>query len=200
MRRSISLGLIIALFGIAFNSAQAKPVNLDQWFLKATSYDKPGTTIDLAAPDFLLGKSLDTTCPSKFDSNLPRFYTFWQLLKYDRKHHIALARGSTDQESCALFVASAPAVSAPDADLSQACTGRGVCIGSTYAHVLSVYGPSEKSGKRGKHFVTSYSAMVAARAITLNHPQVQLPERITLVIDNERVSSIAIYIDEGGLF
>jgi hypothetical protein len=118
-------------------------------------------------------------------------------MAYDRKHHIGLAAPHDDADGCALFKAPTPAGAVPDADLSQSSTGRGLRIGSAYAQVLSIYGPPVK---HGRHFVTSYSATVPGMTRDLPHKPVQLPERITLVIDNDRVSSILIYVNESGLY
>jgi hypothetical protein len=162
-----------------------------------------GTSKEIAMPDFLGGKrqigdlSVQSLCAFKYDyKNLPMMYGNWSLLKYDRKHHIGLAAGHDDSDTCALFKAERPAVPVPDADLSQSSTGRGLRIGSAYARVLSIYGPPVK---RGRHFVTSYSATVPGVSVTVPRRTVELPERITLVIDDGRVSSILIYINESGL-
>lgn len=205
MHRLAMDALIVALFVLAFNSAQAAQADLSQWFLRATAFDAPGTHKPIATPDFLGGKrqgdlqDVQSLCAFKWNfKSWPLTYDGWLLLKYDRKHHIGLAAPHDDANGCALFKAPAPAGTVPDADLSQSSTGRGLRIGSTYAQVLSIYGPPVK---HGRHFVTSYSATVQAVAeARQQHKQVELPERITLVIDNERVSSILIYIEESALY
>jgi hypothetical protein len=168
--------------------------DLDTWFLQATSFNKPGTLKHISKPDFL-GTSDWRSCASDhFTADAPNFYGVWSLLKYDRTHHIAFARGMTDQCSLAVFQAPTPGGKVPDADLSQYGTVRGLRIGSPYSQVLALYGPPVKSGNR---FVTSYAASVPAIAVNGQH--VDLDERITLVIQNGLVSSIAVYIEESGL-
>ena len=85
----------------------------------------------------------------------------------------------------------------PDADFSQSTTGRGLRIGSRYARVLSQYGPPEK---HGRHFATSYSSTVSGKARYIPYKPVKLSERITIVVDNGRVSSILIFINQAGLY
>jgi hypothetical protein len=185
--------LIIVIFGLALDSARAAPTALYSWFARATAWNVPGTEQKIAAPDFL--RSL---CEFKYDRRtLPSISAFWSLLKYDRKHQIGLAAEHNDGHGCAVFKAPTPPATAPDADLSQAGTTRGLGIGSTYAQVLAAYGPP---AKRGQHFVTSYSASVPGVTVSLPRRTVALPQRISLVIDNGRVSSIVIYVDEGGLY
>jgi hypothetical protein len=194
MRHLVELALTIAILGIALNSALASSVNVDAWFLRATAFDAPGTLKEMATPDFLCGKTFESIfrsgCDVRVSHPVPYFYGEWELLRYDRKHHIALAEVTQDQLSMALFNAPMPALTAPDADLSQLSTGRGLRIGSTYAQVLSLYGPPVK---HGRHFVTSYSATFPTTYLNVHKPA-KLHERITLVIDDDRVSSIAIYI------
>jgi hypothetical protein len=169
--------------------------NLDAWFLNATSFNTPGTSQHISKPDFLGSSDWQSCAGGHFEANVSNFYGVWSLLKYDPAHHIALARGVTDQCSLALFKASPPAVKVADADLSQYSTVRGLRIGSPYSKVLALYGPPVK---RGRRFVTSYSASVPA--IAMDHKHVDLDERITLVVENGYVSSISVYIDEAGLF
>jgi hypothetical protein len=176
-------------------AASANSANLDSWFLSATSFNAPGTSAHTSKPDFLGSSDWKSCAGGHFEANVPNFYGVWTLLKYDPKHHIALARGVTDQCSLALFKAPPPAVKVADADLSQYGTVRGLHIGSPYSKVLALYGPPVKHGGR---FVTSYSASVPAIAINRQH--VDLDQRITLVVENGYVRSISIYIDEAGLF
>jgi hypothetical protein len=198
MCRLITRTLIIALLATALNRAQAAPVDLAQWFLTATAWDASvaaeaagGMFKEIAAPDFLGGKmqfaglSLQTLCA---DYQGPFLTPNWKLLKYDRKHHIGLAADHNDGHGCALFKAPTPALTVPDADLSQSGTGRGLRLGSTYAQVLTIYGPPVK---HGRHFVALYSALVPDVSL---HKRINDSEHITLVIDNDRVSSILIYI------
>jgi hypothetical protein len=188
--------LVLAAAAVSVpRAASAGSASRDRWFLSATSFNTPGTAHQISKPDFLGSADWKSCAGDRFDAFPPSFYGVWSLLKYDRKHHIALARGVTDQCSLALFKAPPPDIKAPDADLSQYSTVRGLRIGSPYSQVLALYGPPVKHGAR---FVTSYSASVPA--IAMNHQHVDLDERITLVVTNGYVSSIGVYIDEAGLF
>jgi hypothetical protein len=202
MRPLISGILVVSTFGLALGSAQAKTVDMLDWFLHATAFTTKVMPKAIAAPDFLGGKTTGVAlrgqalCKFKFDWSATRPAGGWLLVRYDRRHHIGLAILHDDSDGCALFKASAPALSVPDADLSQSSTSRGLQIGSPYSQVLSIYGPP---AKRGRHFVATYAAMVPVREIykTARHPDAKLPERITLVIDDGYVSSILIDISEG---
>jgi hypothetical protein len=167
---------------------------MHRWFLSATAFDAPGTTRTISKPDFLGSSDWRNCAGGHFDEYPPTFYGVWSLLKYDTKHHIALARGLTDQCSLALFKAPPPFIKAAGADLSHYGTVRGLRIGSPYSQVLALYGPPVKHGRR---FVTSYAALVPA--IAYNHKHVDLDERITLVVEDGYVSSISVYIAESGL-
>lgn len=203
MRHPVISALIVATFVVAPKSVQAIPPDLTQWFLGATALNAPGTSKAIAAPDFLGGKlrigglSTQSLCHLNYGRGMRFIYANWSLLAYDRKRHIGLAAPHDDVDACAIFNAPTPAGTVGDADLSRSSTGRGLRIGSTYAQVLSTYGPPVK---HGRHFVTSYSAAVPATTRYLPYKPVTLPERITLVIDNDRVSSMLIYINESGLY
>ena len=203
MRLLVIFAHIIAMFVSALSSTQAKPADLSQWFLDATAWDAPGTSAAIATPDFLGGKrqigdhAVQSLCNVDYGAGLPSIYALWSLLAYDRKHHIGLAAPHDDADGCALFQAHTPAGAVADADLSQAGTGRGLRIGSSYAQVLSIYGPPVK---HGRHFVTSYTATVPGKTRYLPYKPVKLPERITIVVDNDHVSSILIFINEAGLY
>jgi hypothetical protein len=151
----------IALVGSLLAPAPAATADMRQWFLGATGFLKDDHAMKTAKPDFLLSSSFGGTrkqpCSLKTGALQPNFYGTWQLAKYDRTHHIALGHADTDASAVALFEAPAPAVSVPDADLSQCGTGRGLHIGSPYSAVLSTYGPS---AKHGRHFITTYDALV----------------------------------------
>ena len=168
---------------------------MDRWFLSATSFNAPGTARKIAKPDFLGSSDWRSCAGDRFTAIPGSFYGVWALLEYDTKHHIAFARGVTDQCSLALFRAPPPPIRAATADLSNYRTVRGLRIGSPYSQVLALYGPPVKHGTR---FVTSYSALVPA--IALNHTRVTLNERITLVIVDGYVSSMSVYINEAPLF
>jgi hypothetical protein len=195
--RNPFIGMIaIAFAGSVLVPAPAATADMSQWFLSATAFHDTGTGTKLAAPDFLLSTSFTGStrppCTLRSAQSAPLIYGTWQLAKYDRKHHIALAYANTDEEASALFEARAPALSVPDADLSHCGTGRGLRIGSAYSQVLSTYGLPVKTGR---HFVTSYDAFVPDVTLSLPHKQILDPERITLVIDNGRISSILVAIE-----
>ena len=192
--RYSTIAATLVLFAAA---AFAAPSGLDQWFSRATSFDKPGPIQHIATPDYMCGKTFATMCTGGFRDEVPPMLSFWQLLKYDRAHQIGLAMSNTDQRGFSLFKAPAPiGVSAPDADLSQLGTGRGLRIGSPYSQVLALYGPPVK---HGQHFTTSYSA--DDEVYYKGKPQYfqgkleRQSELIVLVIDNGRVSSITINVE-----
>lgn len=195
-QKLILFALAVALAAAGVPAAvPAAGATLDSWFLNATSFNAPGASHRTSKPDFLGSSDWKSCAGGHFEANVPNFYGVWTLLKYDPAHHIALARGVTDQCSLALFKAPPPGVKVADADLSHYGTVRGLRIGSPYSKVLALYGPPVK---RGRRFVTSYSASVPA--IAMNHQHVDLDQRITLVITNGSISSISMYIDEAGLF
>jgi hypothetical protein len=147
-------------------------------------------------PDFLPGTSWKTMhCDGR---GVAIGNGIWQLVKFDRTHGIGLAMATTDQCSVALFKASSPGVSVPNADLTGMSTARGIHIGSTYQSVLSTYGG--KSAKRGRHFLVAYTSAVPDTTLGSPHKAITLPQTITLVVDNGRVSAITITVDEGGMF
>jgi hypothetical protein len=192
IRNCSSLAVGALILALTLDSAYANTPTMDQWFSQATAYNWQGNAQAMTSPDFLCGKTFDTlNCHIEQTKGEPAFSAVWQLLRYDRKHHIALAHATTDQESYALFKAPAPPVSAPDTDLSQLRTARGLQIGSSYAKVLSLYGGSPK---RGQRFVTVYVASLPATDFITNRHET-LDEIVTLVIVADRVSSISIYIE-----
>jgi len=183
------------LFGIALTSAHASTSSLDQWFESATQFDTNGTGAAIAKPDFL-GTSMRTNCHWDTTVKLPPLHGgLWQLQKYDRTHHIALAVATTDQCTGALFRASTPPVTVPDADLSNYATARGLKIGSPYSKVHSTYGGPAMTGR---NFVARYTANVPDT--TAAGKPAKDPQVITIVVDDGHVSAITIYIDLGGLY
>jgi hypothetical protein len=192
------LALVCATTLLAFASAQAHAAaeNIDRWFLNATQYDQNVTGAQIAKPDFLGGTTMRTQCRWDNSGKAPALQNgIWQLVKYDRAHHIGLAVATTDQCSSSVFKAPTPPVNAADGDLTNYGTGRGLKIGSPYAQVLSLYGPPVK---HGQHFVAAYTANVPDTDV--RGKPIKLPEVITIVVDNGTVSAITIYVDEGGLF
>ncbi len=196
---SRSFVLILAFSALStMLSAQASPPTLTAWFLRATAYNTAATYTPMTEPDYMGGRTLKTMICGGWSKPQPVFNGVWQLWRYDRKHRIALAVGSTDQCSAALFAVRNSPIAVPDVDLSRYGTGRGLRIGSTYEDILSIYGG--KRAPQPRHSVLGYSAFALGHAVTTGHSIVKLPERVTIVIDNDRISSISIYIDEAGLF
>lgn len=199
MRRPRLAALPIAgALMLAFVPALAAPADLTVWFVRATAYHDSTPARRMAAPDFLPGTSMQSMECGGGETTALINQGIWELKKYDRTHRLALAAASTDQCSVALFAAPAPAVRVPNADLSRYRTGRGLHIGSTYAQVLAVYGG--RPVNHGPRFVAAYYAFVPGLTDSLPRKQVQLPEQVTLVLVNERVSSITISVDLGSLY
>lgn len=195
MRRS---GLIIS-FAVAICAFNSPPVigatnDLTTWFMRATAYNTQSHTIAMAKPELLPGKPRTMDC--RYEEHLPDFNGVWQLLRYDRVHHIAFAAATTDQCSVALFRASAPAIAVPAADLSGYSTRLGVHVGSTYDSVRTNYGGGPR--KSASHFVVTYSSNAPGESAT--HKKVSLPQVVTVVVDDQRVSAISIYTDLAGEF
>lgn len=197
MHRRLTAFLVTLLFTFSLAAARAAHPDLGPWFYDATGLSESsidGTT--MKSPDFLPGKSRRSMhCGAR---GVPIGNGIWQLVQFDRAHGIGLAMASTDQCSVAVFKASAPAVNVSHADLSTFSTGRGIRIGSTYESVLAAYGG--KPAKRGAHFVTAYASGVTDTTVGAPHKRVTLPETITLVFDNDRISAITVTVDESGLY
>jgi len=176
---------------LALVPARADTPAMDKWFLTATAFDSTTTAALMTHPDFLCGKTFETIdCHVGEQKSVVGFNGVWQLYLYDRKHHIALAGASTDQETWSLFSAPPPPRSVPEADLSQWTTARGLRIGSPYAQVLATYGGQAKHGPR---IVTAYAASFPAIDPIFGHKET-LNELVTLVITAGQVSSISVYI------
>jgi hypothetical protein len=187
-----TVGIIISMaLGAGVASSAPTPSPITVWFEQATMHTAAGKPQPIAKPDFLCGTTFKTMCKTDWSGPLPDIDdpNLYNLASYDRKHHLAFAFATTDQRSEALFAAPPPPVAVPDADLSGYATGRGIRVGSPYSQVLAVYGPPVKHGDR---FVTSYSANDIT---TFEGHAEQQPERITLVIDHGRVSSIVIDLE-----
>jgi hypothetical protein len=185
---------LAAVLIVPLGSARAAAPDLGRWFYAATSIDATTVATATSRPDFMGGKTRSSMPCGVSGHAIGN--GIWVLVKYDRTHHIGLAAASTDQCSVALFKASPPGISVPDADLAAYRTGRGVRIGSTYESVVAVYGGSPE--KRAGRFTIAYTAEV--RDQSLQHKPVKLPETIKFAIDDDRVTAITIEIDEGGLF
>jgi hypothetical protein len=197
MRYFTRFTMIAAMLVACAAAAHATPSILDQWFSRATSFDKPGPVQKITTPDYMCGKTFESMCKSSFQYDVPGMLSFWELLKYDRAHQIGLAMSNTDQRGFALFKAPMPpGLTVPNADLSQFGTGRGLHIGSPYSEVLALYGPPNK---HGQHFTTSYSAddtvYYKGKPQYFQGTLEKQSEIIVLVIDDGRVSSITINVE-----
>jgi hypothetical protein len=193
-------GVVIS-FAVAACALSSRPVigatnDLTTWFVHATAYNTQSHTIPMKKPEELPGMPRSMSC--RYEEHLPNFNGVWQLLRYDRAHHIAFAAATTDQCSVALFRAAPPTVAVPDADLSGYSTRLGVRIGSTYDSLRSIYGGGPR--KNASHFVVQYSSNVPGLTATVPRKKVDLPQTITIVVDDQRVSAISIYTDLAGEF
>lgn len=192
MRRPVAALCGALTVSLVLGPVRATSLNLDQWFMQATAYDWQGTSHAMTAPDFLCGRLFQPTCRVRdLPGDRPTLHGIWELLIYDRRHRIALAHASTDQDSWALFSAPPPPVAVPDRDLSRWTTTRGLRVGSPYSRVLSLYGGPRKHASR---FVSAYTASFAVYDPMFNRRETD-SETITLVIVDDRVSSISIHID-----
>ena len=136
---------VVVLFGVSGGASENNSVS-DSWFLKATSFNAPGTSQRISKPDFLGSSNWERCARDRWPiADYPSFYGVWSLLAYDTTHGIALARGLTDQCSLAVFKAPRPSVKVADVNLSQYSTVRGLRIGSPYSQVLAVYGPPKST-------------------------------------------------------
>lgn len=195
MRSAARALLAVAALVTALGTVTAAH-DLSDWFFGASAARESGTASATIEPDFLPGKSMSSMhCGG---TGVAIGGGIWQLLKYDRTHHIGLAVASTDQCSVSVFKASPPDAAVPDADLSALSTGRGLHVGSPYADVLAAYG-----GKRvtqSGRFVVIYASSVAGTGIARPAKKIENPETITLVIDDDRVSAITVSVDLSGEF
>lgn len=183
---------LIATFG----ASGAPNHDLSGWFSKATAANQSGTAVATTKPDFLFGTTMGSMhCGA---TGVAIGSGIWQLVKYDRTHEIGLAAASTDQCSVALFKATPPSVTVPDADLSRVSTGRGVRIGSSYSDLLAAYGGKRKP--QTTRFVVIYAATVAGTSVAHPNKRVDDPESITFVIEKGRVSAITVSVDLGSEF
>lgn len=201
MRRLLGLIAVVPMLSIAVTAGAATP-DLTSWFLKATAFNTAPAYVPMAKPDFLGASTWNKMpCPSwNGKGPEPRmFANFWEMVKYDPVHHIALAGATTDQCSSALFVASKPPFAVPSADLSQYGTARHLRIGSTLAQVLAAYGKTTTTAC-ARRCVLGYTATAYGHAVTTGHPLVPLPDRITVVVESGHVSAISINVQLGALF
>jgi hypothetical protein len=183
---------IVILFASVVESAAASP-DLSQWFFTATAAESSGLSAGRIKPDYLGGTSMRAM---DCGASGVRIRGVWELVKYDRKHHIGLAVASTDECSVAIFKASPPGVNVRHADLSQYSTGRGLHIGSTYQEVVATYGGSP--AKHGSRFVVRYAAGIPDTTVSLPHKPIADDEILTIVVDNNRVTAITASINLSG--
>jgi hypothetical protein len=196
MRAPVACLTATLAFVFSLTAAQASKPDLSRWFSNATSWSASLDGTAMKHPDFLPGTSWRTMhCGG---SGVPIGNGIWQLVKYDRAHGIGLAMATTDQCSVALFKAPAPGVTVPSADLSAMKTARGIHIGSRYETVLATYGG--KPVKHGSHFLSAYISGIYDTTVGNPKKSLMLPQIVTLVFDNDRVSSITISVDESGMF
>lgn len=191
MRFPITCFSMLAVFSMVFGTAAASP-NLAQWFFNATAAESSGSATGTIKPDYLGGSSMHAMHCGAYGVSLG----IWQLVKYDRTHHIGLAAASTDQCSVAVFTASPPNVNVPDADLSTYGTGRGIHVGSSYKEVIAAYGGSPSID--GPHLVLRYTSRIPSKTAT--NKAVNDDEVLTIVMNNDRVTAITASIDLSGEF
>lgn len=191
MRFPITCFSTLAAFSMAVGTAGAS-ANLARWFFNASAAESSGSAIGTIKPDYLGGPSLHAMHCGASGVSLG----IWQLVKYDRTHHIGLAAASTDQCSVSVFAASPPNVKVPDADLSSYSTGRGIHVGSSYEDVIAAYGG--KPSKTGSHVVLRYTSSIPSKTVT--NKAVNDDEVLTIVISNDRVTAITASIDLSGEF
>lgn len=177
----------------AFAPIAAFPANdaLTAWFMHATAYNTQGAATKMSRPEILPGRPAGMMC--RYEEGRPGFAGVWQLLRYDRTHHIAFATATTDQCSIALFHAPPPPATVPDTDLSSYSTRLGLRVGSTYEDVRSTYGGGPQ--KSANHLVVAYTSSVPGKTVGKPQKRVSLHQVATIVVDAGRVSSISIYTD-----
>jgi len=196
MKRRVFGVALAAAFGLATQPVAAGSDALTAWFMRATAYNTEGKTITMSKPEQLPGKPHSMNC--HYEEGRPGFAGVWQLIRYDRTHHIAFATATTDQCSVALFRAPAPPVSVPDSDLSGYSTRLGVRVGTSYESLRAIYGGGPE--KSASHFVVAYSSNVPGETVSLPKKKIDLPQVVTIVVDSQRVSAISIYTDMAGEF
>jgi len=185
-----------AALAFPFRPATAQNDALTAWFMRATAYNTVGHAVATSRPELLPGKPKAMNC--HYVDGRPQFAGVWVLLAYDTKHHVAFGAATTDQCSVSLFRAPAPPVSVPNADLSGYATRLGIHIGSSYASVRSIYGGGPT--KSASHFVVGYTSTVPGETVGTPHKKIGLPQTVTIVVDDQRVSAISIYTDLAGEF
>jgi hypothetical protein len=189
-RRTLSLAAV----AISLCTGAAVAADLGPWFANASQYQTSVVGVKTAGPDNIAGKGKPSACGESSKGAVP--FGVWALLRYDTAHHLALAAAATDQCSVSLFSATLPAgVSVLSADLSSVRTKRGLGIGSTMKDVIATYGGHAKA--TSGRVVMAYDAQVPDKNV--NDKPVILPQRITVVLKDGRVTAITLSTDESGM-
>jgi hypothetical protein len=194
-QRVFGISLLVVCM-LAARPATSASDPLTAWFMRATAYNTEGVATKMSRPELLPGTPRAMTC--RYDEGSAGFAGVWQLLRYDRTHHIAFATATTDQCSVALFRAPVPSVTVPNADLSDYSTRLGLRVGSSYESVRSIYGGGPR--RSASHFVVAYTSSVPGETVARPQKKVGLPQVVTIVVDGGRVSAISIYTDLAGEF
>jgi hypothetical protein len=194
MKRLIfALSLVVATFAAGFHPIVAAADDLTAWFMRATAFNTQSKTIAMARPEILpgtprsMGLSLYSTSPE-----------FYGRLAAPKLRSRASYRIRDRDDRSVQSRAPAPGLAVPNEDLSGYTTRLGVHIGSTYDGVRKIYGGGPP--KSASHFVVQYSSDVPGETLSIPHKKIAMPQIVTVVFDQQRVSSISIYTDIGGEF
>lgn len=194
MRSRFYRTLAIAAVALPLCTGVTLAADLGPWFANASQYQTNVVGVKTHAHDNIAGTTKKSACGDSTKGAAP--FGVWALLRYDSAHHIALAAANTDQCSVSLFSATLPAgVTVPSADLAGMHTTRGIRIGSTIKDVVATYGGHVK-GTSGR-VVLAYDAEIPDKNIS--GKPVMLPQRITVVLNNSRVTAITLSTDESGM-
>ena len=190
--------LLILGYAVSIAAYSTLPGRWETWFRQATAIYQLVEPVKMAAPDFLPGSSVRSTCAAYGDGGPFLGELTWSVVAYDKPHGLFLAGVHNDECGIALVKAAAPLAvprSVKRADLAGFVTARGLRIGSSYAAVLRLYGGP---AKHGVHFAVRYSAAVPAHTPSLSMLDRATEETVTVVIDAGRVTSITVQIRENG--